>query len=248
MAKSKKQQTSTRLFRGIKEQTRQENQIYVIEQLEELRMHKWLNLLFTLNAAYAASEESYSINTEINRLGDRLPNQAKNTLIYLKRLTKDIDKRFLEVLKTMDREVISKNPNAKNFFELLSSEGDLEKAWTNTEIQLEFQENLIRNFTPGAIQNIMEAMNIEILTEEPVLVRNDMQIFFVKCLHKTKYIPMNIVQLEKTAKRFEVQNILTINDDTGKTIKVNKKHLKEIYNGVKGYGDEFVDKYFTNIK
>ena len=245
--KNKKQATSTRLFSTVKKQQKEENYINVLTELENIRFHKWLNLVFTVNAAYAASEECYSISPDLIKMGSMLPNQAKNTLNILKRTTKDIDKRFLELLKTMEREVI-KNPMANNFFELLNNDGDLEKAWTNTEIQLEFQENLIRKFTPGTIQNIMEAMNIETKTQEPVLVRNDMQVFFVKCTHNSKYIPLNIIQLENVAKKFEILNILTLNDETGKTIKVTKKHLKEIYNGVKGYGDAFVNAYFPNIK
>lgn len=245
---AKKAKTSSkRLFSTVKNQQKEENYINVLTEMETIRMHKWLNLVFTVNAAYAASEECYAISPDVIKVGGMLPNQAKNMLNILKRTAKDIDKRFLEVLKTMEREVI-KNPMANNFFDLLNDDGDLEKAWTNTEIQLEFQENLIRNFTPGAIQNIMEAMNLETRTQEPVLVRNDMQVFFAKCTHNSKYIPLNIVQLENLAKKFEVLSILTINDDTGKTIKVTKKQLKEIYNGVKGYGDVFVDTYFPNIK
>jgi len=245
MAKNKKQ--SSRLFRTVREQAKQQGTLIALTEMERLRNEKWLTMIFVVSAARIATDNAYSAFIDPERISANLPNKCKNTVIQLKREMKKLDALIKDVIQTMDKEVLIDNKRVQELLDSFEDDGVYDKFLSNTDIKLEFIENLIDKTSPAELQTIMEGVNKKYKTNVPVLVRSDLETFFIKSSLSSTYIPMNILDIEPFALKYEIFDIVHFNNETGKTNKVKKKFLKEIYEGTTMTPEVF-EVAFRNIK
>ena len=244
MAKNKKQ--SSRLFRAVKEQAKQKGTLIALSEMERLRNEKWLTMIFTVSATRVATDEAYRVFIDPNRISANLPVKCKNAVIELERNIKKLDKLIKDVIQTMDKEVTFESERVQNLLDSFEDDGVYDNYLQNTKTLQDFIDNLIKKVSPAELTNIAEAVNKKYVTNIPVFVRSDAEVFFVKSTLSSNYIPLNITQMEDFARKFEITDMVQINPETGKTNKVKKKYLKEIFDST--LPEELFNEYFKSIK